>query len=101
MRGASVSVASGEIVVLLGPNGAGKSTLVKAAAGLVPISAGEVMLDGREITALAAHARIRQGFAFVPQTENVFAGLSIADNFSIAAAVLPRPRRAARLAGDA
>jgi branched-chain amino acid transport system ATP-binding protein len=98
VRGASVAVAAGEIVVLLGPNGAGKSTLVKAAAGLVAISGGGVRLDGDDITRVPAHQRIRRGLAFVPQTENVFAALSIADNLAIAAAILPRPARAARLA---
>ena len=83
VRGVALSVASGEVVVLLGPNGAGKSTLVKAVAGLVPVTSGSVTLDGADIAALPAHRRIRHGLAFVPQTENVFAGLSVADNLSI------------------
>jgi branched-chain amino acid transport system ATP-binding protein len=98
VRGACVEVASGEVVVLLGPNGAGKSTLVKAAAGLVAISAGAVLLEGADIGAVPAHARIRHGLAFVPQTENVFASLSVADNLAIAASVLPRAARPARIA---
>lgn len=98
VRGASVCVSSHELLVLLGPNGAGKSTLVKALAGLVPIEAGSVTLDGRDIIRSPAHRRVLQGIAFVPQTENVFAGLSIADNLSLAASVLPRPRRPARIA---
>ena len=98
VRGASLRVRSGEIVVLLGPNGAGKSTLVKAAAGLVGVSEGGVALDGVAIERLPAHARIRHGLAFVPQTENVFAGLSVADNLSLAAAVLPRALRRAEVA---
>ncbi|MBV9748239.1 MAG: ABC transporter ATP-binding protein [Acetobacteraceae bacterium] len=97
VRGADVSVASGEIVVLLGPNGAGKSTLVKAIAGLVPIFGGAVELDGRDITAVPAHLLVRHGLAFVPQTENVFAAMSVADNLGLAAAVLPRARRAERI----
>lgn len=74
VRGASIRVAAGEIVVILGPNGAGKSSLIKAIAGLVPISGGRVTLEGQDITALPAHRKIRQGLAFVPQTENVFPG---------------------------
>ena len=88
VRGASLSVAAGEIVAILGPNGAGKSTLVKAVAGLVPISAGTVQLAGRDITHRAAHRRVFEGLAFVPQTENVFAGLTIAENLELAAALL-------------
>jgi branched-chain amino acid transport system ATP-binding protein len=101
VRGASVSVGPRDIVVLLGPNGAGKSTLIKAVAGLVAKSAGTVRLDGADITALPAHLMVRHGLAFVPQTDNVFAGLSVADNLDLAAAVLPHrergPRRRAML----
>ena len=97
VRGADVSVARGEIVVLLGPNGAGKSTLVKAMAGLLPIAGGTVELDGRDVTAVPAHRLVRQGLAFVPQTENVFAAMSVADNLDLAASVLPRTRRAERI----
>src|SRR5690606_26392781 len=69
VKGASIHVDAGEIVVLLGPNGAGKSSLIKAIAGLVPISGGEVWLEGQDITAVPAHQKIRRGLAFVPQTE--------------------------------
>jgi branched-chain amino acid transport system ATP-binding protein len=93
LRGASLSVAPGEIVALLGPNGAGKSTLVKAAAGLVPIWSGGVRLGGRDITGLPAHRMVHEGLGFVPQTENVFANLSVLDNLLLAAALIARPRR--------
>lgn len=93
LRGASLSVAPGEIVALLGPNGAGKSTLVKAAAGLVPIWGGRVLLQGRDITGLPAHRMVREGLGFVPQTENVFANLSVLENLQLAAALVPKARR--------
>jgi branched-chain amino acid transport system ATP-binding protein len=93
LRGASISVAKGEIVALLGPNGAGKSTLVKAAAGLVPIWSGRVRLDGRDITGLPAHRMVHEGLGFVPQTENVFANLSVLENMQLAAALIARQRR--------
>ena len=98
VRGASISARAGEITAILGPNGAGKSTLIKAIAGLVPVSSGCVMLAGADITALPAHQRIRKGLAFVPQTENVFAGMSVAENLKIAAHILPKPERSARIA---
>jgi len=88
VRGASLTVQAGEIVAVLGPNGAGKSTLVKAVAGLVPISGGRVWLGGQDITAVPAHRMVFQGLAFVPQTENVFANLTIAENLELAAALL-------------
>ncbi len=93
VRGASVMLRAGEIVVLLGPNGAGKSTLAKAVAGLVPITDGLVLLAGADIARSPAHLRVVQGVGFVPQTENIFAGLSVADNLSLAVAVLARARR--------
>ncbi|MGG5889051.1 ABC transporter ATP-binding protein [Falsiroseomonas sp. HC035] len=93
LRGASLSVAPGEIVALLGPNGAGKSTLVKAAAGLVPIWSGSVLLGGRDITRVPAHRMVQEGLGFVPQTENIFANLSVLENLQLAAALVPKARR--------
>jgi len=89
VRGASMTVAKGEIVVLLGPNGAGKSSFIKAVAGLVPIFSGKVELAGQDTTAVPAHRMVRQGLAFVPQTENVFPLMSVDDNLRVACAVLP------------
>ncbi|AYD03797.1 ABC transporter ATP-binding protein [Neorhizobium sp. NCHU2750] len=97
VRGIDLSVAPGELLVLLGPNGAGKSTFVKAIAGVVPIHAGHVILSGRDITNVPAHRKITEGLAFVPQTENIFATLSIHENLQLAAAVLPKPMRADRI----
>ena len=98
VRGVDVDIRKGEIVTILGPNGAGKSTLVKAIAGLVPIHSGSVLQAGSDITAVPAHEKVRHGLAFVPQTENVFATLSINDNLQLAADILPKERRAARIA---
>ena len=99
VRGASLTIETGEIVAIIGPNGAGKSSLVKAVAGLVPISAGRVRLGDKDITRVPAHDMVHQGLAFVPQTENVFANLTIAENLELAAALLktPRHRRAESL----
>jgi branched-chain amino acid transport system ATP-binding protein len=98
VRGVGLAVARGELVVLLGPNGAGKSTLVKAIAGLVPVHSGTMALGAADITAVPAHEKIRHGLAFVPQTENIFATLSIHDNLRAAADILPKDRRARRIA---
>jgi branched-chain amino acid transport system ATP-binding protein len=98
VNGVTVQAARGEIVALLGPNGAGKSTLIKAIAGLVPLAAGRVLFDGKELTHTPAHLRIREGLAFAPQTENVFASMSVDDNLRLAAGLLPHARRAGRIA---
>lgn len=83
LRGVSIEVTRGEIVTVLGPNGAGKSTLIKAIAGLMPISSGSVLLDGSDITGLAPHTMVRQGLAYVPQTNNIFARLSVQENLEM------------------
>ncbi|SDR60156.1 branched-chain amino acid transport system ATP-binding protein [Rhizobiales bacterium GAS191] len=97
VKSASMRVSAGEIVVVLGPNGAGKSTLIKAIAGLVPVRSGKVMLEGRDITRLPAHLMVRHGLAFVPQTENVFALMSVEDNLQLAGAILAPRLKAARI----
>jgi branched-chain amino acid transport system ATP-binding protein len=98
VNGASISAAAGEIVVILGPNGAGKSTLIKAIAGLTPIASGRVTLAGQDITHLPAHLMVRCGLAFTPQTENVFASMSVDDNLRLAAGVLATALRVTRVA---
>jgi branched-chain amino acid transport system ATP-binding protein len=96
VRGVTIEVAAGEIVAILGPNGAGKSTLIRAVAGLVPKASGRVLLEGEDISGIPAYRMIRHGLAFVPQTENVFGGMTVLDNFALAAAILPPQDRAAR-----
>jgi branched-chain amino acid transport system ATP-binding protein len=96
VREANLTVQRGEIVAILGPNGAGKSSLVKAVAGLVPISKGRVILGGRDITRIPAHRMVFEGLAFVPQTENVFINLSVAENLELAASIV-KGKRAVRL----
>ena len=97
VRGIDLTVAAGEFVAILGPNGAGKSTYVKAVAGTVPTFEGKVLLGGRDITDTPLHQRSGKGLGFVPQTENIFTGLSIAENLQLAADVLPRALRAQRV----
>ncbi len=97
VRGASIQVRAGEIVVILGPNGAGKSTLIKAIAGLVPKFSGRVFLAGEDITHAKPHEMVRHGLAFVPQTENVFAAMTVDDNLQLAASVLPKNARRRRI----
>lgn len=93
VRGVDLAVARGELVVLLGPNGAGKSTLVKAIAGMVPVHSGRIHLAGRDITDVAPHCKVAEGLAFVPQTDNVFASMSILENLQIAVSLLPNNAR--------
>ncbi|MET0599895.1 MAG: ATP-binding cassette domain-containing protein, partial [Mesorhizobium sp.] len=98
VRGIDFSVSQGELVAILGPNGAGKSTFVKAIAGLVPVHSGAALLGNVDITRVPAHEKIRHGLAFVPQTENIFSTLTIDDNLRLAADILPKDKRARRIA---
>jgi len=81
----SVNVNQGEIVSILGPNGAGKSTAMKAMLGLLNLKSGKVIIDGKDISHLNPQDRVKQGIAFVPQTRNVFAGLSVEENLEMGA----------------
>ena len=83
--GCSIEVDRGEVTVIVGPNGAGKSTAMKAIFGLVQLRAGSVVLDGADITGLPPEARVRHGMAFVPQTQNVFASLTVQENLEMGA----------------
>jgi branched-chain amino acid transport system ATP-binding protein len=81
----SVSVNKGEIVSILGPNGAGKSTAMKAMLGLLNLKSGSVKIDGKDISKLSPQDRVKQGISFVPQTKNVFAGMTVEENLEMGA----------------
>ena len=81
----TVDVNKGEIVAILGPNGAGKSTAMKAMLGLINLKSGTVTIDGKDISNLSPQDRVRQGISFVPQTRNVFTGLSVRENLEMGA----------------
>ena len=81
----SVNVNKGEIVSILGPNGAGKSTAMKAMLGLLNLKSGKITINGKDISHLNPQDRVKQGIAFVPQTRNVFAGLSVEENLEMGA----------------
>jgi branched-chain amino acid transport system ATP-binding protein len=81
----SVNVDRGEIVSILGPNGAGKSTAMKALLGLVNLKSGSVMIDGKDISKLSPQDRVKEGISFVPQTKNVFAGMTVEENLEMGA----------------
>jgi branched-chain amino acid transport system ATP-binding protein len=97
VRGVTLRVEAGEMLAILGPNGAGKSTLIKAIAGLVPKFGGRVSLFARDITTAKAHELARNGLGFVPQTDNVFTLMSIADNLRLAADILPRTEKSGQI----
>ncbi|MFA6986223.1 MAG: LPS export ABC transporter ATP-binding protein [Arenimonas sp.] len=75
-----LDLSPGEVVGLLGPNGAGKTTCFYMIVGLVPTDAGQIALDGEDITALPMHERARRGIGYLPQEASVFRKLSVSDN---------------------
>jgi len=81
----TINVDRGEIVTILGPNGAGKSTAMKAMLGLLNLKSGKVYIDGKDISKLTPQDRVKEGISFVPQTRNVFTGLSVKENLEMGA----------------
>ena len=84
----SVSVNRGEIVSILGPNGAGKSTAMKAMLGLISLKSGSIIINGKDISNLSPQDRVKEGISFVPQTKNVFSGMTVEENLEMGAFLL-------------
>jgi len=85
LKGCSIDVNEGEIAVIVGPNGAGKSTAMKALLGMLEMKQGKVMFRGKDISKLSPQARIAEGIAFVPQTNNVFTSMTVFENLEMGA----------------
>ncbi len=79
----NLEVNEGEIVVIVGPNGAGKSTAMKALLGMLNLTSGLVEYSNEEITSMLPQNRINLGLAFVPQTQNVFTGMTVEENLEM------------------
>ena len=87
----ALEVGRGEIVTILGANGAGKTSLLKAIAGVASTLPGkQVMLGGRDISALAAHEIVESGLALVPEGRGIFGDLTVKENLLLGA----NPKRA-------
>ena len=83
LNNCSVSAGKGELIGIIGPNGAGKSTLLKAIFGQVKIRGGEILLNGEDITGLKANKLVARGVGYVPQNNNIFPTLTIAENLQM------------------
>ena len=80
IRDVTLNLARGEVVGLLGPNGSGKTTSFYVIAGLIKPEAGQVMIDGLDVTRLPMYRRARLGIGYLPQEISIFRGLSVQDN---------------------
>jgi branched-chain amino acid transport system ATP-binding protein len=85
LKGVTLSVDRGEIVALIGANGAGKTTTLKTVSGLRPVRRGRLTLDGRDITHLAGHLRVRLGLCQAPEGRGIFPGMTVVENLEMGA----------------
>jgi branched-chain amino acid transport system ATP-binding protein len=93
LKGISLHVEEGEIVTLLGANGAGKSTTLRTISGLVPVTSGEILFQGKSLANIRPEEIVRLGIAHVPETRRIFPGLTVKENIMIGASArghLPR-----------
>jgi urea transport system ATP-binding protein len=81
--GVSLSVAPGQLVCVMGRNGVGKTTLLDTVMGVLPATAGTVSFEGRDITRMRPHERVRLGMAYVPQGHETFPQLSVLGNLQV------------------
>ena len=89
LRGLSFEVKTGEVTTLLGRNGVGKTTLLKSLMGLVRTREGRITFDGRDITQLPPHERVRAGIGYVPQGREIFPRLTVEENLLMGLATKP------------
>jgi lipopolysaccharide export system ATP-binding protein len=86
----NLRIAQGEVVGLLGPNGAGKTTTFYIIVGLNGPDAGQVLLDGEDITHLPMYLRARQGISYLPQEPSIFRKLTVEENLLAVLETLPQ-----------
>ena len=89
LRGLSFELQKGEVTTLLGRNGVGKTTLLKSLMGLVKTKEGSVTFDGKTITHLPPHERVKAGIGYVPQGREIFPRLTVEENLLMGLATKP------------
>ena len=89
LRGLSFELQKGEVTTLLGRNGVGKTTLLKSLMGLVKTKEGSITFDGKEITHLPPHDRVKAGIGYVPQGREIFPRLTVEENLLMGLATKP------------
>jgi ABC-type branched-subunit amino acid transport system ATPase component len=88
LSGVNIDVDDAEYVTIVGPNGAGKSTAMKSIFGLTNVMGGRIRFDDEDITDLRPEDIIHTGIGYVPQSDNVFTGLSVLENLEMGAYIL-------------
>jgi branched-chain amino acid transport system ATP-binding protein len=85
LKGVSLQVGKGEVVALIGANGAGKTSTLRALSGMVPPSAGRVLLFGEDVTGVKAHLLVPRGLAHAPEGRGIFPNLTVQENLDLGA----------------
>jgi branched-chain amino acid transport system ATP-binding protein len=85
LRGVNIRVDRGEVVTLIGANGAGKSTTLRNITGLVPVTSGEVLFEGKKLNSVPTHRITAMGISMVPEGRAIFANLSVSENLEMGA----------------
>jgi urea transport system ATP-binding protein len=99
LRDVDLEVRPGEIVCLMGRNGVGKTTLLKSIMGLLPVRAGRVVFQDRDVTRARPDVRARMGLGYVPQGREIFPHLSVMENLQVGMLANPdRPRTVPEIA---
>lgn len=93
LKDVSLNADKGKVTCLLGRNGVGKTSLLNAIAGQRPVASGEILWDGKSITAMAPYDRARAGIAYVPQGREIFSQLTVLENLKTGFNCLPRNQR--------
>lgn len=80
IHGIDFSVGKNEIVAVVGRNGMGKTTLMKSLVGMIAHKAGQIILDGLNVSKLKSYERVGAGLAFVPQGRMIFSTMTVKEN---------------------
>jgi branched-chain amino acid transport system ATP-binding protein len=83
IKGVSVVVNEGEIVTLIGANGAGKTTMLKTISGLRPVTSGQILFNGEDISKMPAFKRAELGLAQAPEGRGIFVGMTVRENLEM------------------
>ena len=95
VRDIHLTLSAGRVTALLGANGAGRTTLLRAILGLVPVAAGSIVLDGRDLAGVPTRRRAALGIAWCPEGRRLFPGLTVEETLAVASTERTTARRAA------